>query len=104
MHVAIRKGNVIIVQTLLSIEGIDINAGYRSGETALTIAEKLNNEELVNILRDAGGVIAKEQVHPPNSAKQLKQTDSDIRHDVRRLAGRWNESIKTREVVDSPFK
>jgi ankyrin repeat protein len=82
LHVATRKGNIIIVQTLLSVEGIDVNAVNRSGETAFAIAEKMNNEELVNILKEAGGVIAKEPVHPPNSTKQLKQTVSDIRHDV----------------------
>ncbi|KAI4965502.1 hypothetical protein ZWY2020_051680 [Hordeum vulgare] len=83
LHVATRKGNIIIVQTLLSVEGIDVNAVNRSGETALAIAEKMNNQELVNILRDAGGVVtAKEPVHPANPAKQLKQTVSDIRHDV----------------------
>lgn len=71
-----------IVQTLLSVEGIDVNAVNRSGETAFAIAEKMNNEELVNILKEAGGETAKQQVHPPNSAKQLKQTVSDIRHDV----------------------
>nr|CAB3483703.1 unnamed protein product [Digitaria exilis] len=71
-----------IVQTLLSVEGIDVNAVNRSGETAFAIAEKMNNEELVNILKEAGGMTAKEPVHPPNSAKQLKQTVSDIRHDV----------------------
>lgn len=71
-----------IVQTLLSVEGIDVNAVNRSGETAFSIAEKMNNEELVNILKEAGGETAKKQVHPPNSAKQLKQTVSDIRHDV----------------------
>ncbi|KAL6646278.1 hypothetical protein ACP70R_017886 [Stipagrostis hirtigluma subsp. patula] len=82
LHVAARKGNITIVQTLLSVEGIDVNAVNRSGETALAIAEKLNNEELVNIIKEAGGVTAKEQVHPPNSAKQLKQTVSDIKHGV----------------------
>jgi uncharacterized membrane protein YqjE len=82
LHVATRKGNIIIVQTLLSVEGIDVNAVNRSGETAFAIAEKMNNDELVNILKEAGGVIAKEPVHPPNSTKQLKQTVSDIRHDV----------------------
>ncbi|KAG8087796.1 hypothetical protein GUJ93_ZPchr0010g10703 [Zizania palustris] len=82
LHVATRKANIVIVQTLLSVEGIEVNAVNRSGLTSLAIAEELNNEELVNILRDAGGVTAKEQVHPPNSAKQLKQTVSDIRHDV----------------------
>ncbi|ONM56408.1 Ankyrin repeat family protein [Zea mays] len=88
LHVATRKGNTIVsdiismVQTLISVEGIEINAVNRAGETAFAIAEKQGNEELVNILREAGGVTAKEQVNPPNPAKQLKQTVSDIRHDV----------------------
>ena len=49
------------MQTLLSVEGIDVNAVNRSGETAFAIAEKMNNEELVNILKEAGGVIQKSQ-------------------------------------------
>jgi len=82
LHVATRKGNTIMVQTLISVEGIEINAVNRAGETAFAIAEKQGNEELINILREVGGVTSKEQVNPPNPAKQLKQTVSDIRHDV----------------------
>ncbi|GJM99267.1 hypothetical protein PR202_ga16354 [Eleusine coracana subsp. coracana] len=82
LHSAARMGHVEIVQTLISVEGIEINAVNRAGETAFAIAEKLGNEELANILREAGGVTAKEQVNPPSSTKQLKQTVSDIRHDV----------------------
>uniref|UniRef100_A0A0E0B5E6 PGG domain-containing protein n=1 Tax=Oryza glumipatula TaxID=40148 RepID=A0A0E0B5E6_9ORYZ len=82
LHVATRKGNTVIVQTLISVKEIVINAVNRAGETAFAIAEKLGNEELSNILREVGGETAKEQVNPPNSAKQLKKTVSDIRHDV----------------------
>ncbi|VAI19929.1 unnamed protein product [Triticum turgidum subsp. durum] len=82
LHVATRKGNTVMVQTLISIEEIDINAVNKAGETAFAIAEKQGNEELVNILREVGGITAKEQVNPPKSAKQLKQTVSDIKHDV----------------------
>ena len=71
-----------MVQTLISVEGIEINAVNRAGETAFATAEKQGNEELINILREVGGETAKEQVNPPNPAKQLKQTVSDIRHDV----------------------
>ncbi|KAG8042828.1 hypothetical protein GUJ93_ZPchr0676g2753 [Zizania palustris] len=80
LHVATRKGNTI--SRLISVEGVEINAINRAGETAFAIAQKLGNEELSNILREAGGETAKEQVNPPNSAKQLKKTVSDIRHDV----------------------
>ncbi|KAG8057435.1 hypothetical protein GUJ93_ZPchr0002g25550 [Zizania palustris] len=82
LHVATRKGSTIIVQTLISVEGIEINAVNRAGETAFAIAKKLGNEDLCNILKEAGGEAAKEQANPPNSAKQLKKTVSDIRHDV----------------------
>eukprot|EP00268_Persea_americana_P064723 TRINITY_DN8546_c0_g2_i1.p1 TRINITY_DN8546_c0_g2~~TRINITY_DN8546_c0_g2_i1.p1 ORF type:complete len:414 (+),score=70.39 TRINITY_DN8546_c0_g2_i1:487-1728(+) len=82
LHIATRKGRVQIVQSLLSAEGIDINTINRAGETALDIAEKSANEELARILREAGAMTAKEHTNPPSAAKQLKQTVSDIKHEV----------------------
>ncbi|KAJ1692326.1 hypothetical protein LUZ63_009024 [Rhynchospora breviuscula] len=85
IHVATRKGNINMIQTLLSIDGIDVNAVNKAGETALAISEKSGTEEISAVLRVSGAVTAKEQQpspHPPNSAKQLKQTVSDIKHDV----------------------
>ncbi|KAJ4775659.1 Ankyrin repeat-containing protein [Rhynchospora pubera] len=86
IHVATRKGNINMIQTLLSIDGIDVNAVNKAGETALALSEKSGTEEISAVLRVAGAVTAKEQQqpspHPPNSAKQLKQTVSDIKHDV----------------------
>ncbi|CAL9181883.1 unnamed protein product [Musa hybrid cultivar] len=92
LHIATRKGNPkasyyilkfnLIVQALISVEGIDINAVNRAGETALSIAEKCENEEIAAILREFGAVVAKEPANTMTAAKQLKQTVSDIKHDV----------------------
>lgn len=70
------------VRCLLSVEGSNINAINKSGETPLDIAEKFGTPELVTILKEAGATKATEQGKSPNPAKQLKQTVSDIKHDV----------------------
>jgi hypothetical protein len=70
------------VRCLLSVEGININAMNKAGETPLDIAEKFGTPELVSILREAGATNSKDQGKPPSAAKQLKQTVSDIKHDV----------------------
>jgi uncharacterized membrane protein YqjE len=70
------------VHCLLSVEGININAINKAGETPLDIAEKLGIQELVSILKKAGANNSKDCGKPPNAAKQLKQTVSDIKHDV----------------------
>lgn len=83
LHIATRKGRPEIVQALLSVSGIDIDAVNRSSETALGIAVKCGHEEIASMLREAGAVAtARDRDNPPNPAKQLKQTVSDIRHDV----------------------
>ncbi|KAH0462049.1 hypothetical protein IEQ34_009624 [Dendrobium chrysotoxum] len=82
LHIATRKGRLEIVQTLIAVEGIQINALNRAGETALSIAEKSGLEEIAAILKDAGAVAFIEQDNHISPAKQLKQTVSDIRHDV----------------------
>ncbi|WOK96508.1 ankyrin repeat-containing protein [Canna indica] len=82
LHIATRKGNPKIIQTLLLVEGIDINAVNKAGETALGIAEKFANEEIASILREFGAVVAKEPANTLTAAKQLKQTVSDIKHNV----------------------
>ncbi|XP_004494896.1 ankyrin repeat-containing protein At5g02620-like isoform X1 [Cicer arietinum] len=95
LHIAAKKGRnqvfpfsltVFIVyknvRCLLSMEGININATNKAGETPLDIAEKFGSSELVSIMRDAGAANSTDQGKPPNATKQLKQTVSDIRHDV----------------------
>ncbi|KAJ0034320.1 hypothetical protein Pint_26376 [Pistacia integerrima] len=71
-----------IVRCLLSVEGIDVNALNKAGESPLDIAEKLGNQELVAVLKEAGAIHSKDHGKPQNPAKQLKQTVSDIKHDV----------------------
>ncbi|RAL50738.1 hypothetical protein DM860_015885 [Cuscuta australis] len=83
LHIATKKGRAQIVQCLLSVEGINVNAVNKAGETALDMAEKQEQQspEIVTILKEAGGVHSNEKP-PAASAKHLKQTVSDIRHDV----------------------
>ncbi|XP_075096665.1 ankyrin repeat-containing protein At5g02620-like isoform X2 [Nicotiana tabacum] len=80
LHIATRKGRM--VQCLISIEGIDLSAINKAGETVLDIAEKFGTPELVSILIEAGATHSKDHGKPPPAAKQLKQTVSDIKHDV----------------------
>lgn len=70
------------VRCLLSVEGIKINAINKAGETPLDIAERYGTPELVSVLREAGAATSKDLGKPPSPAKQLKQTVSDIKHDV----------------------
>ncbi|EPS61725.1 hypothetical protein M569_13069, partial [Genlisea aurea] len=79
LHIAIVKGRIKIVEYLLSVEGIDVNAENGAGETPLDVAEKLGSPEMVAVLRESG---ASRSNKPGNSSKQLKQTVSDIKHDV----------------------
>ncbi|KAK2993778.1 hypothetical protein RJ640_018068 [Escallonia rubra] len=99
LHIATRKGRIQwlchfnayidtslpvwqIVQCLLSVEGINTNAINKTGETPLDIASKFGPPELFTILKDAGATHSKDHGKPPTAAKQLKQTVSDIKHDV----------------------
>ncbi|KAM0940079.1 putative ankyrin repeat-containing domain, PGG domain, ankyrin repeat-containing domain superfamily [Dioscorea sansibarensis] len=102
LHIATRKGRPEMVQALLSMGGINVNAVNKAGETALGIAEKEFNEEISTILKKVGAVASKEQPTPANPAKQLKQTVSDIKHDVQsqlaetRQTGKRVHNIKKR--------
>ncbi|XP_057491379.1 ankyrin repeat-containing protein At5g02620 [Actinidia eriantha] len=82
LHIATRKGKAEIVRCLLSVEGVNINAINKAGETALDIAEKFGPPELFTILRESGATHSKDHGKTPNPAKQLKQTVSDIKHDM----------------------
>ncbi|KAL6223682.1 hypothetical protein ACLB2K_002541 [Fragaria x ananassa] len=79
LHIATRKGRLENVRCLLSIEGININAINKGGETPFDLAEKFGSSELVSVLKEAGAINSGK---PSNPAKQLKQTVSDIKHDV----------------------
>ncbi|KAL8030524.1 hypothetical protein ABFX02_14G291400 [Erythranthe guttata] len=82
LHIATRKGRIQIVQCLISTEGIDVNTPNSAGETPLDLADKFGTPELVATLKEVGATHSKDFGKPQNAAKQLKQTVSDIKHDV----------------------
>lgn len=84
LHIATRKGRPQIVQTLLKHQGINKEAINKSGETAFDTAEKTGHSEIASILQENGVKSAKSlsSQPPPNAARQLKQTVSDIKHEV----------------------
>ncbi|CAN8294742.1 unnamed protein product [Cochlearia groenlandica] len=82
LHVAAKKGRTKIVRCLISLDGIDLNALNKGGDTSLDIAEKIGNTEIVWVLKEAGAATGKDLGKPQNPAKHLKQTVSDIRHEV----------------------
>ncbi|OIT01921.1 PREDICTED: ankyrin repeat-containing protein At5g02620 [Nicotiana attenuata] len=105
LHVATIKGRPQMVQCLISIEGIDLNAVNKAGETALDIAEKSGSLQLVSILKEAGATHSKDHGRPPNAAKQLKQTVSDIRHDVEsQLQHSRQTGFKVRKIAKNVKK
>ena len=72
-----------IVKLLLKHNGTNTKAVNRSGETALDTAEKTGNSEIALILKEHGVQTAK-AIKPEvkNPARELKQTVSDIKHEV----------------------
>lgn len=76
----------MIVTTLLSHNGINsTEAINKSGETALDTAVKTGRSEIATILQDHGVRSAKSMKAPPSmatTARELKQTVSDIKHGV----------------------
>ncbi|KAL9258319.1 Ankyrin repeat-containing protein [Drosera capensis] len=82
VHTAARKGRTQNLSCLLSVDGVNINALNNAGESPLDIAEKFGTPEMVSILKEAGALSSKDLGKPQSAAKQLKQTVSDIKHDV----------------------
>ncbi|KAL8129897.1 hypothetical protein V2J09_019052 [Rumex salicifolius] len=83
LHIATRKGRSQIVRRLLAQEEIDKTIVNRAGESAFDTAKKMHHEEIVAILEESGVQSAKHlKQNPSNPAKQLKQTVSDIKHEV----------------------
>ncbi|KAI3937997.1 hypothetical protein MKX01_027924 [Papaver californicum] len=84
LHVATRKGRAQIVKMLLEQEETDKKAVNRVGETARDTAEIIGNTEISGILQEYGVIRAKDIINPPqkSAARELKQTVSDIKHDV----------------------
>ncbi|CAN1230703.1 Ankyrin repeat-containing protein At5g02620 [Linum grandiflorum] len=83
LHIASRKGRAQIVKLLLQHKGTDIKAVNRTAETALDTAEKMGQPEVKAILQEFGVQSAQAlNPQPRNPARELKQTVSDIKHEV----------------------
>ncbi|CAL1400638.1 unnamed protein product [Linum trigynum] len=83
LHIASRKGRAPIVKLLLQHKSTDTKAVNRTSETALDTAEKMGQPEVKAILQEHGVQSAK-ALNPQarNPARELKQTVSDIKHEV----------------------
>lgn len=83
LHIATRKGRAQIVRMLLAQNETDITAVNRSSETALDTAEKTGQADIASILREHGVQSFRTlKPQPTNPARELKQTVSDIKHEV----------------------
>ncbi|KAL1323761.1 hypothetical protein HN51_034006 [Arachis hypogaea] len=83
LHIATRKGRAQIVKLLLGQKETDTTAVNKSGESALDTAEKTGNSEIKAILSEHGVQSAKAmKPKPTTAARELKQTVSDIKHEV----------------------
>ncbi|KAF5744649.1 hypothetical protein HS088_TW07G00226 [Tripterygium wilfordii] len=83
LHIATRKGRAQILKLLLAHKETDIKAVNRTGETAIDTAEKIGNSDVGAILREHGVQSAKViKPQATNPARELKQTVSDIKHEV----------------------
>ncbi|KAI3683305.1 hypothetical protein L1987_83808 [Smallanthus sonchifolius] len=100
LHIATKKSRTKIVKCLLSFEEINVNAVNKAGETPLDIAENLKIVEMINILKEAGAAHSKDYGKPPSAAKQLKQTVSDIKHDVQsQIRQTRNTGFRVRKIA-----
>ncbi|KAL6204649.1 hypothetical protein ACLB2K_021916 [Fragaria x ananassa] len=83
LHIATRKGRTEIVKMLLKHSETEVKTINKSTETALDTAEKTGNSEIKALLQAHGIPSAKDlKPQPKNPARELKQTVSDIKHEV----------------------
>ncbi|KAK6142183.1 hypothetical protein DH2020_002995 [Rehmannia glutinosa] len=83
LHIASRKGRAQVVKMLLSQTETDTRVVNRSNETALDAAENMGHSDIAAILQEHGVVSARTiNPHSTNPARELKQTVSDIKHEV----------------------
>ncbi|KAL4605213.1 hypothetical protein ACB092_09G012800 [Castanea dentata] len=102
LHIATRKGRAQVVRKLLDHEEVEFKmAVNKSGETALDTAEKTGHSEVAAILREHGIQSAKSIKPPTGTAKELKQTVSDIKHGVH---NQLEHTIQTRKRVQGIAK
>ncbi|WOL14861.1 ankyrin repeat-containing protein [Canna indica] len=82
LHIAARKGRAQIIKRLLETKDVEIRAINKSGETALDTAEAMGNSEVTGLLLEHGVQSARIIRPAPNPTRELKQTVSDIKHEV----------------------
>ncbi|KAM5583835.1 ankyrin repeat-containing protein [Rosa sericea] len=83
LHIATRKGRTEIVKMLLQHSETEVKTINKSAETALDTAEKTGNSDIKALLQEHGVQSAKDlRPQPKNPARELKQTVSDIKHEV----------------------
>lgn len=86
-----------VVRKLLDHEEVEFKMVInKSGETALDTADKTGHSEVAAILREHGIQSAKSIKPPTGTAKELKQTVSDIKHGVH---NQLEHTIQTRKRV-----
>ncbi|KAK8562320.1 hypothetical protein V6N13_019670 [Hibiscus sabdariffa] len=97
LHIATRKGRVQIIKLLLGYKETDTTAVNRSGETAFDTAEKTGHLQIASMLQQ-NGVQSARSIKPaaPNPARELKQTVSDIKHEVH---DQLEHTLQTRKEV-----
>ncbi|KAK7261434.1 hypothetical protein RIF29_27744 [Crotalaria pallida] len=84
LHIASRKGRVQIIKFLLGLKETDTKIVNRSGESAVDTAEVTGNHDAKAILLEHGAQSAR-AIKPQATtaaARELKQTVSDIKHEV----------------------
>ena len=90
-----------IVRKLLDHEEVEFKMAInKSGETALDTAEKTGHSEVAAILRE-NGIQSAKSIKPTATAKELKQTVSDIKHGVH---NQLEHTIQTRKRVQGIAK
>ncbi|GAB4858945.1 hypothetical protein Ancab_010417 [Ancistrocladus abbreviatus] len=100
LHTATKKGRTQIVGLLISVDDININPLNKAGESPLDIAEKFGPQEMFSILREAGALNSKDLGKRQNPEKQLKQTVSDIKHDVEsQLQQTHQTGVRVQKIV-----
>ncbi|KAL6499827.1 hypothetical protein OROGR_027737 [Orobanche gracilis] len=83
LHIASRKGRAQIVKLLLDQKEIDTRVVNRSNETAFDTSEKLGHSNITTILQEYGVLSARAiNPQPAYPARELKQTVSEIKHEV----------------------
>ncbi|CAL5389010.1 unnamed protein product [Camellia sinensis] len=100
LHIATRKGRNQIVKLLLGHSETNTKAVNRCNETALDTAEKTGQSEVAAILREHG-VLSVRAIKPqtPNPARELKQTVSDIKHEIHDQLEHTRQTRKRVQVI-----